>query len=193
MCATTDSQDNTFRLLDTDNRVVLSINSPIRLIVTAADVPHAWTVPRLGIKTDATPGRLNQVRFSINRPGLLYGQCSDICGANHRFIPIVIERVSTNQFINWVSKTRESSDVYVTSHEMCATTGIWEACWHVSWPELHVRSRDASRVDRSVSLRQNSMLNTPTRNITWAHVINTRTALVTSHELTRREDSVSPA
>lgn len=105
-----DYQTNTFRLLDTDNRIVLPINSPIRLIVTAADVLHSWTVPGLGVKTDATPGRLNQVRFSINRPGLLYGQCSEICGANHRFIPIVIERVSTNQFINWVSKIRESSD-----------------------------------------------------------------------------------
>ena len=105
-----DQQIDTFRLLDTDNRIVLPINSPIRLIVTAADVLHAWTVPSLGVKTDATPGRLNQVRFSINRPGLLYGQCSEICGANHRFIPIVVERVSTNQFINWVSKIRESSD-----------------------------------------------------------------------------------
>jgi len=103
-------QINTFRLLDTDNRVVLPINSPIRIIVTAADVLHSWAVPRLGVKTDATPGRLNQTSFSINRPGLLYGQCSEICGANHRFMPIVIERVSTNQFINWVSKIRESSD-----------------------------------------------------------------------------------
>jgi cytochrome c oxidase subunit 2 len=101
---------DTFRLLDTDNRVVLPINSPIRIIVTAADVLHSWAVPSLGVKTDATPGRLNQTRFSINRPGLLYGQCSEICGANHRFIPIVIESVSTNQFINWVSKIRESSD-----------------------------------------------------------------------------------
>ena len=103
-------QINTFRLLDTDNRVVLPINSPIRIIVTAADVLHSWAVPRLGVKTDATPGRLNQTSFSINRPGLLYGICSEICGANHRFMPIVIERVSTNQFINWVSKIRESSD-----------------------------------------------------------------------------------
>jgi len=103
-------QINTFRLLDTDNRVVLPINSLIRIIVTAADVLHSWAVPRLGVKTDATPGRLNQTSFSINRPGLLYGQCSEICGANHRFMPIVIERVSTNQFINWVSKIRESSD-----------------------------------------------------------------------------------
>nr|QOE88761.1 cytochrome c oxidase subunit II [Nasutitermes cf. lujae Nl494] len=102
-----DQPVNTFRLLDTDNRVVLPMNSPIRLIVTAADVLHSWTVPSLGVKTDATPGRLNQMSFSINRPGLLYGQCSEICGANHSFMPIVIESVSTNQFINWVSKMSE--------------------------------------------------------------------------------------
>nr|AQP26647.1 cytochrome c oxidase subunit 2 [Subulitermes group sp. A TB-2017] len=102
-----DQPINTFRLLDTDNRVVLPMNSPIRLIVTAADVLHSWTVPSLGVKTDATPGRLNQMSFSINRPGLLYGQCSEICGANHSFMPIVIESVSTNQFINWVSKMSE--------------------------------------------------------------------------------------
>nr|AQP27029.1 cytochrome c oxidase subunit 2 [Neocapritermes sp. H TB-2017] len=102
-----DLQNDTFRLLDTDNRIVLPMNSPIRMIVTAADVLHSWTVPSLGVKTDATPGRLNQVSFSINRPGLLYGQCSEICGANHSFMPIVIESVSTNQFINWVSKMSE--------------------------------------------------------------------------------------
>nr|WNL54474.1 cytochrome c oxidase subunit II [Amitermes cryptodon] len=102
-----DQQMNTFRLLDTDNRIVLPMNSPIRMIVTAADVLHSWTVPSLGVKTDATPGRLNQVSFSINRPGLLYGQCSEICGANHSFMPIVVESVSTNQFINWVSKMSE--------------------------------------------------------------------------------------
>jgi cytochrome c oxidase subunit 2 len=68
-----DQHINTFRLLDTDSRVVLPINSPIRIIVTAADVLHSWTIPRLGVKTDATPGRLNQVRFSVNR--LLYRVC----------------------------------------------------------------------------------------------------------------------
>nr|YP_009350561.1 cytochrome c oxidase subunit II [Macrotermes vitrialatus]AQP27387.1 cytochrome c oxidase subunit 2 [Macrotermes vitrialatus] len=101
---TQEQQPDTFRLLDTDNRIVLPMNSPIRMIVTAADVLHSWTVPSLGVKTDATPGRLNQVSFSINRPGVLYGQCSEICGANHSFMPITIESVTTNQFINWVSK-----------------------------------------------------------------------------------------
>nr|UTK46732.1 cytochrome oxidase subunit II [Punctulonicus sp. MD-2022] len=98
---------NNFRLLDVDNRAVLPINAFIRIVVTAADVLHSWTVPSLGVKADATPGRLNQVSFLINRPGLLYGQCSEICGANHSFMPIVIESVSTNMFINWISKMSE--------------------------------------------------------------------------------------
>nr|YP_009250560.1 cytochrome c oxidase subunit II [Heterotermes cf. paradoxus AUS88]YP_009250573.1 cytochrome c oxidase subunit II [Heterotermes cf. paradoxus AUS103]AMX22889.1 cytochrome c oxidase subunit 2 [Heterotermes cf. paradoxus AUS88]AMX22902.1 cytochrome c oxidase subunit 2 [Heterotermes cf. paradoxus AUS103] len=102
-----EQQASTFRLLDTDNRVVLPMNSPIRLIVTAADVLHSWTIPSLGVKTDATPGRLNQMSFSINRPGLLYGQCSEICGANHSFMPITIESVPAKHFINWVSNLVE--------------------------------------------------------------------------------------
>nr|YP_009250664.1 cytochrome c oxidase subunit II [Heterotermes platycephalus]AMX22993.1 cytochrome c oxidase subunit 2 [Heterotermes platycephalus] len=102
-----EQQASTFRLLDTDNRVVLPMNSPIRLIVTAADVLHSWTIPSLGVKTDATPGRLNQMSFSINRPGLLYGQCSEICGANHSFMPITIESVPAKHFINWVSNLME--------------------------------------------------------------------------------------
>nr|AIS86043.1 cytochrome oxidase subunit II [Duchailluia sp. MD-2014] len=92
--------NNTFRLLDVDNRAALPMNTFIRMIVTAADVLHSWTVPSLGVKADATPGRLNQISFLINRPGLLYGQCSEICGANHSFMPIVIESISTNSFIN---------------------------------------------------------------------------------------------
>lgn len=84
---------NTFRLLDVDNRTTLPITTQIRTLVTATDVIHSWTVPALGVKTDATPGRLNQIRFWLSRPGIFYGQCSEICGANHSFIPIVIERV----------------------------------------------------------------------------------------------------
>jgi hypothetical protein len=82
----------------------------IRITVTAVDVLHSWIVPRLGVKTDATSGRLNQCRFLINRPCQFYGQCSEICGSNHRFLPIIIERVSTDAFINWISNLRESSD-----------------------------------------------------------------------------------
>nr|ATJ03541.1 cytochrome oxidase subunit II [Ischnopsyllus octactenus] len=91
-----------FRLLDVDNRVILPFNSQIRILITATDVLHSWTVPSLGIKVDATPGRLNQSNFLMNRPGLFFGQCSEICGANHSFMPIVIESVNLDSFIKWI-------------------------------------------------------------------------------------------
>nr|YP_214824.1 cytochrome c oxidase subunit II [Pseudocarcinus gigas]AAT52152.1 cytochrome c oxidase subunit II [Pseudocarcinus gigas] len=96
-----------FRLLDVDNRTTLPMNTQIRVIITAADVIHSWTIPALGVKADAIPGRLNQVSFLINRPGLYFGQCSEICGANHSFMPIVIESISTNSFLNWVSSSAD--------------------------------------------------------------------------------------
>uniref|UniRef100_UPI00300373D7 cytochrome c oxidase subunit 2 n=1 Tax=Parotis suralis TaxID=1266113 RepID=UPI00300373D7 len=95
--------DNSFRLLDVDNRIVLPMNNQIRIMVTATDVIHSWTIPSLGVKVDANPGRLNQTNFFINRPGIFYGQCSEICGANHSFMPIVIESISIKNFINWIN------------------------------------------------------------------------------------------
>nr|YP_009373269.1 cytochrome c oxidase subunit II [Graphium leechi]AOW43548.1 cytochrome c oxidase subunit II [Graphium leechi] len=92
-----------FRLLDVDNRIILPMNNQIRIMVTATDVIHSWTIPSLGIKIDANPGRLNQTNLFINRPGIFFGQCSEICGANHSFMPIVIESVSINNFINWIN------------------------------------------------------------------------------------------
>nr|AAN14981.1 cytochrome oxidase subunit II [Liriomyza sativae]AAN14986.1 cytochrome oxidase subunit II [Liriomyza sativae]AAN14988.1 cytochrome oxidase subunit II [Liriomyza sativae]AAN14989.1 cytochrome oxidase subunit II [Liriomyza sativae]AAN14992.1 cytochrome oxidase subunit II [Liriomyza sativae] len=102
MIPTNELKEDEFRLLDVDNRVVLPMNTQIRILVTAADVLHSWTVPALGVKIDGTPGRLNQTNFFINRPGLFYGQCSEICGANHSFMPIVIESVPSNIFIKWI-------------------------------------------------------------------------------------------
>jgi cytochrome c oxidase subunit 2 len=90
-----------FRLLDVDHRVVLPVGKRVRGLVTGADVIHSWTVPSLGFKADAVPGRLNQVNFNIVRSRVLYGQCSEICGANHRFIPIVVESISPNLFLTW--------------------------------------------------------------------------------------------
>nr|AND96061.1 cytochrome c oxidase subunit 2 [Onthophagus sp. BMNH670919] len=92
-----------FRLLDVDNRTILPYNSQIRMLVTAADVIHSWTIPSLSVKIDATPGRLNQISFLMNRAGLFFGQCSEICGANHSFMPIVIESISMNYFIKWMN------------------------------------------------------------------------------------------
>nr|YP_009529032.1 cytochrome c oxidase subunit II [Appias remedios]YP_010852823.1 cytochrome c oxidase subunit II [Appias lalage]AXU98826.1 cytochrome c oxidase subunit 2 [Appias remedios]WGL40242.1 cytochrome c oxidase subunit II [Appias lalage] len=94
---------NNFRLLDVDNRIILPMNNQIRILVTATDVIHSWTIPSLGVKVDANPGRLNQTNFFINRPGIFFGQCSEICGANHSFMPIVIESISMKNFIHWIN------------------------------------------------------------------------------------------
>ena len=110
MIPTNELSLNNFRLLDVDNRVILPFNTQIRIIITAADVLHSWTIPSLGVKVDATPGRLNQTRFFIRRPGLYYGQCSEICGSNHRFIPILIERININTFIKWITSIKNSLD-----------------------------------------------------------------------------------
>nr|YP_003856684.1 cytochrome c oxidase subunit II [Mekongiana xiangchengensis]ADK77625.1 cytochrome c oxidase subunit II [Mekongiana xiangchengensis] len=99
-----DLKNNSFRLLDIDNRTVLPMNSEIRMLTSASNVLHSWTIPTMGIKVDATPGRINQGTFSINRPGLYFGQCSEICGANHSFMPIMLESTSINLFIKWLSK-----------------------------------------------------------------------------------------
>nr|NP_542470.1 cytochrome c oxidase subunit II [Narceus annularus]AAL18204.1 cytochrome c oxidase subunit 2 [Narceus annularus] len=97
-----DPDINQFRLLEVDNRTVVPTNSQIRVLISALDVIHSWAIPALGVKADAVPGRLNQVSFSISQPGIWFGQCSEICGANHSFMPIVIEAVPPTQFISWV-------------------------------------------------------------------------------------------
>nr|ARH54979.1 cytochrome c oxidase subunit 2 [Deporaus tristis] len=97
-----------FRLLDVDHRTVIPFETQIRMLVSAADVIHSWTIPALGVKIDGTPGRLNQISFSINRTGLFYGQCSEICGANHSFMPIVVESISPKYFIKWINSMNEA-------------------------------------------------------------------------------------
>ena len=90
------------RLLATDNRIVLPVGVPIRLITTANDVIHSWAVPAFWIKLDAIPGRLNETSFTIDKPGLYFGQCSELCGARHAYMPIAVEAVSPAQFAAWV-------------------------------------------------------------------------------------------
>lgn len=104
-----DSQDN--RLLEVDNRIVLPFNTKTRILVSSLDVIHSWTIPALGIKIDGAPGRINQGRIIINRPGVLYGQCSEICGANHRFIPITLEATNINSFISWIKNFNSLSNL----------------------------------------------------------------------------------
>ncbi len=90
------------RLLEVDNRLVLPVETHIRVVVTAADVLHCWALPSLAMKMDACPGRLNQVSLFIEREGVFYGQCSEICGVNHGFMPIAVEVVSLENYLTWV-------------------------------------------------------------------------------------------
>nr|YP_010000303.1 cytochrome c oxidase subunit II [Toxostoma redivivum]AEQ28330.1 cytochrome oxidase subunit II [Toxostoma redivivum]AEQ28331.1 cytochrome oxidase subunit II [Toxostoma redivivum]AEQ28332.1 cytochrome oxidase subunit II [Toxostoma redivivum]AEQ28333.1 cytochrome oxidase subunit II [Toxostoma redivivum]QOD96176.1 cytochrome c oxidase subunit II [Toxostoma redivivum] len=103
MVPTSDLPLGHFRLLEVDHRVMVPTESKVRVIVTADDVLHSWAVPSLGVKTDAIPGRLNQTAFLAPRPGVYYGQCSEICGANHSFMPIVVESTPLANFENWSS------------------------------------------------------------------------------------------
>lgn len=102
MVATNDLTLGAFRLLEVDNRVVLPVKTHIRLLITAADVLHSWAIPSFGIKVDACPGRLSQASIYIKREGTFYGQCSEICGVNHGFMPIVVKTVSVNTYTNWL-------------------------------------------------------------------------------------------
>ena len=95
----TDLEDGELRLLEVDNRVVLPTSSRVRVIVTSSDVLHSWAVPSLGIKADAIPGRLNQVSTILDREGIYYGQCSELCGVQHMGMPIAIEGVSEERYI----------------------------------------------------------------------------------------------
>nr|QPB70883.1 cytochrome c oxidase subunit II [Phasmotaenia sanchezi] len=97
-------EKNNLRLLDVDNRMVLPSNTFIRMIVTSTDVIHSWALPSAGVKIDGTPGRLNQMSLMLNRTGLMFGQCSEICGTNHSFMPIVVESLPINMFIKWMMK-----------------------------------------------------------------------------------------
>nr|BAI77316.1 cytochrome c oxidase subunit II [Linophryne bicornis] len=96
-----------FRLLEVDHRMIVPVESPVRVMVSAEDVLHSWAVPALGVKMDAVPGRLNQATFIVTRPGVFFGQCSEICGANHSFMPIVVEAVPLGHFEEWSSQMLE--------------------------------------------------------------------------------------
>ena len=98
------------RLLEVDNRLIVPIETEVRVLVTGGDVLHSFAVPALNVKIDAVPGRLNQTSFFLKRPGVFYGQCSEICGANHSFMPIVVEGVSLEKYMNWIES-------FVTSQE----------------------------------------------------------------------------
>nr|WNH23054.1 cytochrome c oxidase subunit II [Bothus maculiferus] len=109
MVPTQDLMPGQFRLLEADHRMVVPTESPVRVLVTAEDVLHSWALPALGVKVDAVPGRLNQATFILDRPGVFYGQCSEICGANHSFMPIVVESTPLEHFEGWSTLMTEDA------------------------------------------------------------------------------------
>jgi cytochrome c oxidase subunit 2 len=118
MIPTSDLTKGALRLLEVDNRIVLPVNTNIRLLVTGADVLHSWAVPSFGIKIDACPGRLTQGSLFIKREGVYYGQCSEICGVNHGFMPIVVKGVSPEKYIDWVhAKLPDLEEINTTVEE----------------------------------------------------------------------------
>ncbi|MGE0610970.1 MAG: cytochrome c oxidase subunit II [Hyphomicrobiales bacterium] len=98
------------RLLSVDNEVVVPVNKNIHVLVTASDVIHNWTVPSLGVKMDAVPGRLLKTWFRAEKPGIYYGQCSELCGSKHAFMPIAVRVVSDEEFASWVAG-RKNADL----------------------------------------------------------------------------------
>jgi cytochrome c oxidase subunit II len=97
-----DLEEGSLRLLEVDNRIILPELTHIRVLITSGDVIHSFAVPALGVKCDAYPGRLNEISLYINREGVYYGQCSEICGILHSSMPIAIEAISPSKFVNWL-------------------------------------------------------------------------------------------
>jgi cytochrome c oxidase subunit II len=104
-----DLKPNQPRLLTVDNEMVVPVNKTVRVQVTGADVIHSFAVPSFGIKIDAVPGRLNETWFKAYREGMFYGQCSELCGKNHAFMPIVVHVVSDQEFMAWVDAKKKSA------------------------------------------------------------------------------------
>ncbi len=103
-------EKNVIRLLDTDNEVVLPVGKNIRVQISTEDVIHSWTVPSFGIKHDATPGRVNESWFNIDKPGIYYGQCSELCGIQHAYMPIKVHAVTPEEFDAWVKEAQGKFD-----------------------------------------------------------------------------------
>jgi cytochrome c oxidase subunit 2 len=117
MIADEDLKPGQKRLLETDTSVVVPVDTTVRVLVTAADVLHAWAVPAFGVKIDAVPGRLNETWFKATKVGTYYGQCSELCGINHGFMPIKVEVVSRSKFNAWVAAQKKAAQRNLTPDE----------------------------------------------------------------------------
>nr|AYC65856.1 cytochrome c oxidase subunit II [Trichodectes canis] len=104
MLSEDDLRPGDYRNLEVDNSVILPSGLPIRVVISSEDVAHSWTIPVLGVKMDAIPGRLNEIRLFSGKSGLMYGQCSEICGSLHSFMPIKVEMIPSKEFLNTIAK-----------------------------------------------------------------------------------------
>jgi cytochrome c oxidase subunit 2 len=107
MIPASDLKPGDLRLLEVDNRMVVPVDTNIRFLVTATDVIHSFAMPVLGVKKDAVPGRMNETWAKIERPGIYYGQCSELCGTDHGFMPMAIEAVSKERFQEWLGEAKQ--------------------------------------------------------------------------------------
>ena len=106
MIDTKNLKSNQPRLLETDNHVVVPVNKVVKVLITANDVLHAWAVPSFGVKRDAVPGRINETWFKAEKEGVYYGQCSELCGSRHAFMPITVRVVSDKQYSEWLKESK---------------------------------------------------------------------------------------
>jgi cytochrome c oxidase subunit 2 len=106
MIDTKNLKSNQPRLLETDNHVVVPVNKVVKVLITANDVLHAWAVPSFGVKRDAVPGRINETWFKAEKEGVYYGQCSELCGSRHAFMPITVRVVSDKQYNEWLKESK---------------------------------------------------------------------------------------
>ncbi|MEY3811354.1 MAG: hypothetical protein RIT11_413 [Pseudomonadota bacterium] len=106
MIDTKNLKPNQPRLLETDNHVVVPVNKVVKVLITANDVLHAWAVPSFGVKRDAVPGRINETWFKAEKEGVYYGQCSELCGSRHAFMPITVRVVSDKQYNEWLKESK---------------------------------------------------------------------------------------
>lgn len=114
-------------LLETDNRVVVPAGKTVKLLITAADVLHSWALPSFWVKMDAVPGRINETWFKVDRPGVYYGQCSELCGTKHGFMPITVEVVPEEQFNAWIAKMQAEQGITPASAPAGATAAATPA------------------------------------------------------------------
>ena len=106
MIETKDLKENQPRLLAVDNEVVVPVNKVVKVLITANDVLHAWALPSFGVKRDAVPGRINETWFKADRTGTFYGQCSELCGIKHAFMPITVNVVTEDEYNEWLDKAK---------------------------------------------------------------------------------------